>query len=119
MRPVTNSYDFWTGLGDTARVILLLGHAVYNILLLRSLSDAWFVNGADDVDLIVLPRVIAAVDVDDIVCSIDAKYGVGGIPMDIMHSRRICCGGHMQQTEDHEGGISLLRHVGCRPTHPF
>ena len=118
MRPITHGNDFRARLSDTAGVVLLLGHAVYDVLLLCGLGDARFVDGADDVDLIILPRVVAAIDVHDVVCSIDTKYGIGGIPMYIMHPRRVCGGGHVQQAEDHEGGISL-RHVGCRPTHPL
>jgi len=118
VRPITNGNYFWARLGDATRVVLLLGHAIDDVLLLCGLGDARFVNGAYYVDLIILPQVIVAIDVHDVVCAIDTKYRIGRIPVYIMHPRGVCGGGHVQQAEDHEGGISLW-HVGCRPTHPF
>ena len=50
---------------------------------------------------------IAAIDVDDVVGAIDAKKGVGGVPMNVMHPLRIRGGGQVQHGEDHEGGIPL------------
>ena len=95
MRPITNGNYFRARLGDATRVVLLLGHAIDDVLLLCGLGDAWFVNRAYYVDLIILPRVIATIDVDDVVCTIDTKYRIGGIPVYIMHPRGVCGSGHV------------------------
>lgn len=108
MRPITHGNDFRIGLGDATRVILFFGHTINDVFFLQGFADARLVDGADYVDLVVLPGMIAAIDVDDVVGAIDAKEGVGGVPMNVMHPlRRIRGGGQVQHGEDHEGGIPL------------
>jgi len=118
VRPIANGNYFWARLCDATGIVLLLGHTIDDVLLLCGLGDAWFVNRAYYVDLIIFPRVIAAIDVDDVVCPIDTKHRIGSIPGYIMHPRGVCGVGHVQQAEDHEGDISLW-HVGCWPTNPL
>ena len=95
VRPITNGNYFWARLCDATGVVLLLGHAIDDVLLLCGLGDAWFINGANYVDLIILPRVIATIDVNDIVCPIDAKHRIGSIPVYIMHPGGIGGGCHV------------------------
>ena len=42
------------------------------------------VNRAYDVDLIILPGLVALVDVDDVVGVVYAKDWVGGVPVDVV-----------------------------------
>ena len=108
MRPITYGNDFRIGLGDATRVILLFRHTVNDVFFLQRVADARLVDGTDDVDLVVLPGVIAAIDINNIVGAIDAKQGIGRVPMNVMHtSGGIGGGGQMQQGEDHQAGIPL------------
>ena len=70
-------------LGDATRFILVFGRAVNDgsLFVLRG-QVALPVNRAYDVDLIILPGLVALVDVNDVVGFIDAKDGVCGVPVD-------------------------------------
>ena len=95
MRPIANGNYFWARLCDATGVVLLFGDTIDDVLLLCGLGNPWFVHRAYYVDLIVLPRVIATIDVDDVVCPINTKHRIRSIPMYIMHPRGVCGGCHM------------------------
>jgi len=86
VRLVANGDDSRIGIGYTTRVVLLLGHVVDDVLLGVILVRSRRVNRADDVHLVVLERDVVLVDVDYVVRVVYPEYGVGGIPMYVMHS---------------------------------
>ena len=72
------------GAHNAAGVVLLLVHAVDDIGLHLVGQRPPLVERADDVDLIVLPRLVAAVDVDDVVCVVYPEDWVARVPMDVV-----------------------------------
>ena len=85
MRLVAHCNDSRMRLGDATGFILVFGHAVNDrgLFVLRG-QVALPVNRAYDVDLIILPGLVALVDVDDVVGVVDAKDWVGGVPVDVV-----------------------------------
>lgn len=74
------------GLGDAAGIVLGFVDAVDNVLLVTfRVPFSLFVHGAHYVDLVILPGVVACVDVDDVVGVVNAEDGVGGVPVDAVH----------------------------------
>ena len=72
------------GAHDAAGVVLLLVDAVDDVGLHLVGQRAPLVERADDIDLIVLPRLVAAVDVDDVVGVVYPKYGVARVPVHVV-----------------------------------
>ena len=95
MRPITHGDDFRIGLSDATGVILFFRHTVNDVFFLQGFADARLVDGANNVHLVILPGVIAPIDVDDVVCAIDAKQRIGRVPVDVVHILRIGRGGQM------------------------
>lgn len=83
MRPIAQRHDLGSGLRDSTRVVLLFGDTVNDVLLLIFHGDTRFVDGTHNVHLIVLPRVIATVDLDHVI-RWGSKHGIGCIPMNGM-----------------------------------
>jgi len=86
VRLVAHGDDARIGVGYAARVVLLLGHVVDDVLLGVVLVRPRRVHRTDDVHLVVLERNVVLVDVDDVIRVVYPEYGVGGIPMYVMHS---------------------------------
>ena len=82
---VTYRDDSGVWLRNATSLELIFGHAVNNglfFVLRTALSGP--IDRANNVDLVILPRLIAPVDVDDMVGIIYAKYRIGCVPMDIV-----------------------------------
>ena len=86
MRFVAYGNDSRVGLSDATGLELVFGHAVNNGLFFVLVSPLRItpIDGTNDVHLIVLPRLVAAVDVDDMVGVINAKDRIGSVPVDVM-----------------------------------
>ena len=67
---------------DSTRVVLLFGDTVDDVLL--NVRMSMLVERADDIDLIVLPWLVALVDVNDVVIVVNMKDRICGVPVDIM-----------------------------------
>ena len=72
---------------------------------------SWFVHWTHNVYLVVFPRMVAAIDVENVVRSVDSKYGIRRVPMDVVHPRRVRRCRQMKQREDNctqeTGGILI------------
>jgi hypothetical protein len=64
---ITNGNDARIGIGDAARVVLLFGHVVDDVLFRILFVRSRRVHGTNDVHLVVLERNVVLVDVDDVV----------------------------------------------------
>jgi len=98
VRFVADGNDARVLASDPASLVLLFGHAVNDVLLHvlggrtnncggGRILGGWLllllsVDRTDDVDLVVFPRLVAPVDVDDVVSVIDPEDGVGRVPVD-------------------------------------
>ena len=76
-------------LGDATGLELIFGHAVNNRLFFVLMKGTWTwaglaIDWTNDVHLIVLPRLVAGIDVNDMVGIINAKDRVGSVPVDVM-----------------------------------
>lgn len=71
LRLVADGDDARVGAGDPTRVVLFFGHGVDDVALRVGVARP--VHRADDVDLVVLPWLVALVDVDDVVCVVDPE----------------------------------------------
>ena len=76
-------------LSDATGLELIFGHAVNNRLffvLMPQIRFTWglAIDWTNDVHLVVLPRLVAWVDVNDMVGIINAKDRVGSVPVDVM-----------------------------------
>ena len=89
---VAHRHDLGAGAGDPAGLELLLGHRVDDVLLARV--------RADEVELVVLRREVAPVDLQDVVRP--PEDGVGGVPVHKVGAH----GGHcaQAQAEQHKLG---------------
>ncbi len=118
MGPIANGNDFGIGLCDPTRIIFLFCHTIDDVLFLRGVCVcARLIDRAHNVDLIILPRVVATIDLDDVVMFVSSKEGVRGVPMDVVHTSWVSRRCHMQQCQHHEEGVPLrmrvpLQHAG-------
>lgn len=103
---------------DPARVELILGHVVYDVLLHLVLLRLGHVHRADQVYLVVLKLCVILVYVDHVVRIVDAKDRVRGVPMDyvllgaVWHHRRASS---EPQTDHHDPSQSHT--TTTLPTH--
>ena len=79
-RSVAHGHNPRPRTAHSARLKLLLVHAVYHVLLLPPPLPH---HGADEVDLVVLPGQVVLIDSDD--HGLLAGHGRGGVPVDISH----------------------------------
>ena len=77
-RLVTYGHYFRSVTGHSARLELLLRHAVHHVLLLGVL-------GADQVELVILPREVPVVDIHDVICVVDAEEGICRVPINFVN----------------------------------
>jgi len=84
VRLVAHGDDARIGVGYAARVVLLLGHVVDDVLLGVVLVRPRRVHRTDDVHLVVLERNVVLVDVDDVIRVVYPEYWVGGVPVDVV-----------------------------------
>lgn len=83
---VTDSNNFGIWVGDSARVVLLLGHTVDHILLVvQSVSLTRLVHRTNNVGLVILPRQVALIDINDVIGVVNPEYGIGHVPVDIVN----------------------------------
>ena len=103
MRLVAQCHDLGARLRYPAAVILLLGDTVDDVLLHATYVPR-LVHGTDNVDLVILPWVVAPVDVNDVVRPVDPEHGIGGVPVDVVD---VGGGGgcrHQLQEQGEDGG---------------
>lgn len=70
------------------------------------------IERTNDVDLVVLPGLIALVDVNDVVSVVNAENGIGGVPVDVVAlppSQSTAC----PQSLDQEDGVPRLKPSSC------
>ena len=67
VRLVADGNDPRIGIGDAARVVLLLGHVVDDVLFSVVFVRARLVHRTNDVDLVVFERNVVLVDVDNVI----------------------------------------------------
>ena len=82
MRLVADGHDGRLGVGDAARVKLLPADTVDDVLL--RVLDARLGDGADDVGLVVLPRLVADIDINDVIGVVQPEHRVGLVPVDVV-----------------------------------
>ena len=107
MGPVAQRHNLGVGLRDSARIILLPRHTVDDVLLLLHRICAGLIHGAHNVDLVVLPGVVAAVNVNDVVILVYSEERVGRVPMN-----GVDLGGRLRRDlmiESASGGFSAGR----------
>ena len=73
-------------MSDHARIIFLLRDVVDDVLLRLLLFGFGLCSGANEVSLIILPSGVSNVNVYDVVGVVDAKHGVGLLPVDEMNT---------------------------------
>ena len=78
-----NGNNPWLRVCDTTRLIFFTADTV-NDMPLRHL-DIGFRHWANDVDLVVFPRQVAGIDVNDVISVIESEHGVCPVPMDVMN----------------------------------
>ena len=72
------------GVGDPARVELLLADTVDDVPLNVLPSGTSPVQGTDYIDLVILPWLVAVVDIDDVVCVVYAEDRIGSVPVHVV-----------------------------------
>lgn len=86
MRLVANCDHSWILLSDSTRLVFVFGYTVnhrfFFVFLVMKLTRP--VDRTNDVDLIKFPRLVARVDVYDVVSVVNAENGVATVPMDEM-----------------------------------
>ena len=73
-------------MSDHAGIIFLLRDVVDDVLLRLLLFGFGLCSGANEVSLIILPSGVSNVNVYDVVGVVDAKHGVGLLPVDEMNT---------------------------------
>ena len=86
MRFVAHSNHSRIGLGDTASLVFIFGYTVNDRAFFVAVTGhlSWSVDGTNDVHLVILPRLVVMIDVDDVVGVVDPEDGVAGVPVDVM-----------------------------------
>ena len=77
LRSITNGHNLGSRVGYPAGVKLLLGDTVDHMFLLG-------VEWTDDVDLVVLPRKISLVHIENMIGVVHSEHGICRIPIKIM-----------------------------------
>ena len=77
LRLVADGHNLGLGVGHSAALEFLLGHAVHNVFLQG-------VVGADQVQLVILPRQIPVVDIHNVICVVDAEDGICRVPINFV-----------------------------------
>lgn len=90
MRFAAYSHDPRLRIGDATRIKLFTADTVNDMPL--GVSDFAFRHGANDVDLVIFARKIAAVDIDNMIRVVESKHRIGFIPMDIVNFSAFNCG---------------------------
>jgi len=80
LRLVTDCDDARGRRGDATRLVLFFGDGIDNVTL--CVGVAQLVIGADYVHLVVLPRLVAPVNVNDVVRVVYSENRIGSVPMD-------------------------------------
>ncbi len=101
--------DAGVGVGDAAGVKLLLVHAVYDVGLNGLGPGTPLIERADDVDLVILPRLVALIHINDVIRVVYSEDGIARVPVHVVvlahrHARR-----HQQvqeQEQDHDGSAA-------------
>ena len=83
VRLVANGNNLRLGVGDSARVKLLAAYAVDDVRFRISHTRFW--DWTDDVDLVVLPRLVARVDIDNVIGVVKSEHWVGSVPVNVMN----------------------------------
>ena len=91
MRLVADGDHPGVGVGDPARVVLVLAHAIDDVGLHVVAMRARTINGANDIDLVVLPGLVAAIDVDDVIGVVDAEDRVRRVPVNVVALSQSAC----------------------------
>ena len=81
---VANGNNSRIGIGDPAGVVLLLADAVDDIRFDIVRMGSRPIDGANNVDLIVLPRLVTAVDVNNVIGIVDPKDWVCSVPVNVV-----------------------------------
>jgi len=71
---------------------------------LHRLTCAGLVHRAYNVHLVILPGVVAAVDLDDVV---GVEHRVGGVPVDVVHPCGVGCCSQVEKCENDNGQTSV------------
>ena len=81
---VANGNNSRIGIGDPAGVVLLLADAVDDIRFDIVRMGSRPIDGANNVDLIVLPRLVTAIDVNNVIGIVDPKDWVCSVPVNVV-----------------------------------
>ena len=108
---VADGNNRWLRIGDAAGVKLFTADAVDDMPL--RVLDARLGDGANDVGLVIFPRFVTNVDINNVVGVVKPEHRVGSIPVDVVNlpARDIGGGGSNDEgDEKHDAGI----HLGSR-----
>ena len=84
MRLIANCNNSRIGIGDATWLIFIFANTVNYISLYIIAVSSWTIHRADDVNLIILPGIVAAIDIDDMVSVVNPKDWICCVPVDIV-----------------------------------
>ena len=85
MRFVAHGNHSRIGLRDSARFVFVFGDTVNDGSFFIFIPEfPWTINRTNDVDLVILPRFIFVINVNDVVSVVYPEDGVAGVPMNVM-----------------------------------
>ncbi len=79
---VTHSHHFRVGTDNSAVLVLLSGDAVYDVALYFCGISTLRVVGTNEICLVELVGLVVPVDVNDVICVVNAKHWIRRIPED-------------------------------------
>jgi len=91
VRLVADGDDSRIRVGDPTGVVLVFADTVDDVGLDVIYVSSRSIDGTDDVDLVILPRFVAAVDVDDVIGVVDAEDRVRRVPVNVVALSQSAC----------------------------
>lgn len=80
---IADSDDFRIGIRYSARLVFFFGDIVDNVFLCVLVVGPRHVHWTYYIDLVILELDVPFVHVYNMVCIVDAKYAIGGVPVDV------------------------------------
>ena len=106
---VADGNNRWLRIGDAAGVKLFTADAVDDMTL--RVLDARLGDGANDVGLVIFPRFVTNVDINNVVGVVQPEHRVGLIPVDVVKLLGFSNSGQAEAGDDE--AQNLLFHLEC------